>query len=130
MVSEQAEEESLIDGESLWDLRTNPWDPPSERMVTLMHRLSYYFKRGEKRYRDYYDFDIEGKPPKYIRQDIYKIFDDIYYELRITREWFYQYLAVHTNLTANHKPSAIKKGFQKCYGNGKGNSAGTLWEQK
>lgn len=120
MMPEQAEEECLIDGESLWDLRTNPWDPPSERMVTLMHRLSYYFKRNYKPYRDFYEFDIDGRPQKYRKSDIYILLNELIYELRINKEWFYGYLATHTNLAGNHSTNTVKQMMKEYNPNKKG----------
>ena len=89
MASDNTGEESLIDGESLWDLRKNPWLPPSEKMTKLMNYLSYYYKRGERLYCDFYEFDIDGKPSKYEKSDIYQILFELSYELRVNREWFY-----------------------------------------
>ena len=109
MVPEHTEEENRIDGESLWDLRNNPWDPPSTKMVQLMDHLSYFYKRKKPIYRDYYEFDVDGKPQKYRKSDIYIILNELLYELRVKKEWYYDYIANHTNLTDNQNPETVKQ---------------------
>ena len=43
------------------------------------------------------------------KSDIYIILNELLYELRVKKEWYYDYIANHTNLTDNQNPETVKQ---------------------
>ena len=45
------------------------------------------------------EFDIDGKPAKYRKSQVYHHLSLLLPWLEVTKEWFFQWLSMHTNLT-------------------------------
>ena len=99
---------SVVDGESLLDLAYQP----SERLLRAIDRLRFYLKRDAPLYRDYYDFAVDGQPAKFGKMQVYRVLSDICPCLEVTHEYFYHYVATHTNL--GRTAATVKKMMQRC----------------
>ena len=111
MLDSETNDESIVDGVSLLDLA---YEHP-EKLLKALDRLEFYRNHDQPHYYDYYSFDVErrrDRPAKFEKMQVLQALNVVIDCVEVTREYFYWYLATHTNLSPN--PATIKKMFQRC----------------
>ena len=86
-----------VDGEGLLDLVYEP----TEKLLRAIDHLEFFLKRGAPRYRDYYEFDVDGRPAKFEKMQVLRVLAEVALYLDVTKAYFYVWITCHTNLGRN-----------------------------
>lgn len=82
------------------------------RIVAVCRRLDFYLCEHPSG-RWALEFDVEGKPAKYRKTQVYEVLASLLPILEVTKEWFFLWLSLHTNLADSfHTAKAM---FKRCY---------------
>lgn len=72
------------------------------RILDLCQSLDFYLCEHPSGKWDL-EFDVEGKPAKFRKSQIYERLVPLLPLLEVTKEWFFQWLVAHTNIAATAK---------------------------
>ena len=68
-----------------------------ERIMEVCRRLDFYLCEHPSG-RWALEFDVDGKPARYRKTQVYEVLALLLPFLEVTKEWFFLWLARHTNL--------------------------------